>query len=345
MAKKKSKLNPGLVAVLVVFAILVVANGQVITRSTSTSTSSSTTTTTSSVSGSTTATWTSSLTTLPGNIQYPTAADELLNKGVVVMEFDMYFPTINLPVIVDAMMISSSCPCHLTSISQIGSTVVATSPNEENITIAPASGYELIKISAAETMSTAWNGSPTIRPSDVYQMWQTNYSLIRFGGVMIPANFFSADNVGFYAYSRAALTRGGVTYNGVGYYWRVTATSGYDPHPVANLTRFFGVIPTPTFMLSPQKLTYAGGQYGSAYVQDLSSVAYPDGSVYPVQITQTIISCSSETVSFVDPRSSATVSLTLNFITSQTSGCRDGHPAGELPYREGNGDYGWIHEW
>ena len=281
---------------------------------------------------------------LRSGIAYPTMADELLNKGFTVWEFDMYFPSIGLAVTVDLIEGSTSCPCHMTGLTQVGNTVQVISAGQENITIVPSTGYRKLVIDPTETMSTAWNGTPDVRPNDVYQMWQQNYSVVRFSGMDVPAGFFAPDNVGFNSWGKAALTRNGATYWGVGNYWRITASSGYDPHIVAGLSSIYGAVSTPSFLLSTQKIVYTGGQYGTAFVQDLSEVAYRDGSVYPVQINETGVSCTGETISFTDPRTSAVVTVILTFVMGRQNGCLNGHPGGELPAIVGgaSGYYGWV---
>ena len=281
-------------------------------------------------------------------IAYPTLSDETLLKGYTVWEFDMYFPSLHSGVVVDLFKGSSSCPCHLTSLTQTGSSVFLVSAGQENITIDPSTGYRKIVINPNETMSTAWNGTPAVRPNDVYQMWQQNYSIAKFSGMDVPAGFFSSDNVGFNSWGKVSLTRNGVTYWGAGNYWRITASSGYDPHLVVGLSSIYGAVSTPSFLLSTQKIVYTGGQYGSAFVQDLSEIAYRDGSVHPVQITESNVVCASssasETISFTDPKTLATVTLDLTFVIGGQSGCLNGHVGGELPVVVGGapGYYGWV---
>jgi hypothetical protein len=276
-------------------------------------------------------------------LSYPSAAQELQDKGFIVMEFDMYFPSAKLPVIVDLIKGPTSCPCHLTSLSQVGSTVQAISAGQENVTMVPSAGYWEITVASTETMNTAWNGSPTVRPGDVYQVWEKNSSSPGFVDEKVAANFVGPDNVGLYAYGVATLLRAGVTYTGVAVYWRVTANSGYDPHPVAGWSRIWGIVPTPSFVLMVQTNVYTGGQYGGAYSQDLSEVAYPDGFVYPVTIRQSAMSCSGETISFTDPRTGALDAVSISFLPAPFSGCSNGVRLGEDPFVvTGTDYYGWV---
>ena len=233
-----------------------------------------------------------------------TVADELKDLGENTWEVELYFPTMGLATIIDAVT-RSSCPEHVQGTPASNGTTVTILTQNMEIVSSPASGKEKVTVGPGYKTN---NCMPGVLPGDIYEHWQ-NTSVFRFSGLSTP--FASSDIEAYVSYGPATLVRDGTTYPGYGTYAHYTSSTMSDPRPGFYFQ--FGWTPTPGYVLFVAK----------TLSQDLSAIVTSNGEIIrtPVDIS-TAPGCHSFTYEFhlSGTRMSLTYSIT-RFLVGTASAC------------------------